>query len=67
MTINGSTVVITGGASGIGKGMAQRFASMGAHVVVADLNYDGAHEVAAAIQGTARECDVTSDASVAAW
>lgn len=66
MTIDGSTVVITGGASGIGKGMCERFAAMGANVVVADLNLAGAQEVAAAIGGTARECDVTSDSSVAA-
>lgn len=67
MTIEGATVVITGGASGIGKGMAGRFAAMGAaHVVVADLNLDGAQEVADAIDGTAHACDVTADASVAA-
>jgi NAD(P)-dependent dehydrogenase (short-subunit alcohol dehydrogenase family) len=66
MTIDGATVVVTGGASGIGKGMCERFASMGANVVVADLNLDGALEVAGAIGGTARQCDVTSDDSVAA-
>ena len=65
MSIEGSTVVITGGASGIGKGMGERFAAMGANVVIADLNLDGANEVAASIGGTAREFDVSSDASVA--
>lgn len=66
MTIEGSTVVITGGASGIGKGMAERFAAMGASkIVLADLNVDGARAVAEAIGATARPCDVTSDASVA--
>ncbi len=67
MAIEDATVIITGGASGIGKGMAERFAAMGAaHVVVADVNLDGAKKVATAIGGTARQCDVTSDASVAA-
>lgn len=67
MAIAGSNIIITGGASGIGKGMAERFASMGAaHVVVADLNLDGAQAVADAIGGTARQCDVTSDESVGA-
>lgn len=66
MDMNGQTIVVTGGASGIGKGMAERFSSFGAHVVVADLALDGATEVAAAIGGTARHCDVADDASVAA-
>ncbi|MFN0145043.1 MAG: SDR family NAD(P)-dependent oxidoreductase, partial [Dehalococcoidia bacterium] len=32
--------VVTGGASGIGRASAIRFAEEGAHVVVADLNPD---------------------------
>jgi NAD(P)-dependent dehydrogenase (short-subunit alcohol dehydrogenase family) len=66
MSLTGKNIIITGGASGIGKGMSERFAAMGANVVVADLNLDGAQEVAGAIGGTARQCDVTSDESVAA-
>ncbi len=66
MTINGAIIVITGGASGIGKGMAERFAAMGAeHVIIADLDLVGAQTVAATIEGTAQECDVASDESVA--
>lgn len=65
MSIAGSNIVITGGASGIGKGMAERFASLGAaHVVVADLNIDGARAVAGDIGGTWYQCDVSSDSSV---
>ena len=38
MEISGKTVVITGGASGIGRALAQRFHAEGAaHVCVADL------------------------------
>jgi NAD(P)-dependent dehydrogenase (short-subunit alcohol dehydrogenase family) len=64
--MHGQTIIVTGGASGIGKGMSERFASLGANVVVADLAMDNATEVANDIGGTARHCDVTDDASVAA-
>ncbi len=65
--IEGSSVVVTGGASGIGKGLCERFAALGAaHVVVADLNLEAAQAVADAIGGTAVHCDVTDDASVRA-
>jgi rhamnulose-1-phosphate aldolase/alcohol dehydrogenase len=42
----GRVAVITGGASGIGRAAARVLAERGAHVVVADLNLDGAREVA---------------------
>ena len=45
----GRGAVITGGASGIGRATAHVLAGRGAHVVVADLNEDGAHEVAEAV------------------
>lgn len=67
MTIEGSNIIVTGGASGIGKGLCQRFASLGAaNIVVADLNLGGAEEVAGEIGSVARACDVTADDSVAA-
>src|SRR5207344_2391696 len=43
----GRVAVITGGASGIGRAAARVLAARGAHVVVADLNVEGAEEVAA--------------------
>ncbi|MEM9202679.1 MAG: SDR family oxidoreductase [Actinomycetota bacterium] len=47
MEIQGATIVVTGGASGIGRAMAHRFAADGAAVVfVADLDGDGAQRVA---------------------
>ena len=59
MDVVGKIVVVTGGASGIGRAMCERFAAEGArHVAVADLNGDGAAEVASAIGGASRQVDV---------
>lgn len=60
----GSSVVVTGAGSGIGRATALRFAGEGARVVVADLNADGAKAVVAEIEaagGTA--VAVTGDLS----
>jgi rhamnulose-1-phosphate aldolase/alcohol dehydrogenase len=63
--------LVTGGASGIGRAVARRLAREGAHVVVTDLDGEGARRVAdeiAADAGPARplgvRLDVTSEASV---
>ena len=40
------TAVVVGGASGIGKAVAQRLAADGCRVIVADRNADGARAVA---------------------
>jgi len=42
--------VVTGGASGIGRACARRFASEGARVVLGDINLDAAVETAAGIE-----------------
>ena len=42
----GRTVVITGGASGIGKGISAGLAAEGANVVIADLNLESAQSAA---------------------
>lgn len=47
----GRVCIVTGGASGIGAGMARRLASDGAAVVIADLDLAKAQEVAATMEG----------------
>jgi 3-hydroxybutyrate dehydrogenase len=64
-------VLVTGGASGIGAGLAIDLARTGRPIVVADVRFDGAASVAADIRargGCAEPIalDVTSDESVAA-
>jgi len=65
----GKVAIVTGGASGIGRAAARRLAEEGAAVVVADLNAQGAADVAAAIsedggQALAQEVDVTDAPAV---
>ncbi|HTK24697.1 MAG TPA: SDR family oxidoreductase [Gaiella sp.] len=56
----GKTALVTGGAKGIGAATAERLASEGAHVVVADFDEAAATETAERIGGRAVRCDVTS-------
>lgn len=64
MRLEGKTAIVTGGASGFGAGIARKFAQEGARVMVADLNSDGAAEVATEVGGTSCTVDVGDGASV---
>lgn len=67
MNFEGKNVIVTGGASGIGRGLCERFAAEGAaHVVVVDLDEAGAAEVAEGVGGSSYGCDVADDAAMAA-
>ena len=65
MELRDKIAVVTGGASGIGEGLAERFHAAGAaHVVVADRDEGGAKAVAARIGGTGVGLDVSDEAAV---
>jgi 2-hydroxycyclohexanecarboxyl-CoA dehydrogenase len=64
MRLQGSIALVTGGASGIGAATARRLAAEGANVAIADLDLEGAREVAGEIDGFAVEMDVADVTSV---
>src|SRR6266851_462024 len=65
MDVTNRVIVVTGGAKGIGRALAKRFASAGAKaVVVADVDLEGASGVADEINGTAVRCDVSRESDV---
>ncbi len=67
MRVDNKVVVVTGGASGIGRALCERFANDGArHVVVADVNGAGAETVARAIGGSSAQLDVSNEEQIAA-
>src|SRR5262249_19660767 len=55
----GRNALVTGGAQGIGAATVRRLAAEGARVAVADLNGDGAREMAAEVDGVAVTLDVS--------
>jgi NAD(P)-dependent dehydrogenase (short-subunit alcohol dehydrogenase family) len=69
--LDGKTVIVTGGASGIGRAIAFRFATSGARVYVIDIRAKEAEETVKEISGaggqaSAHECDVTNQEEVRA-
>jgi 3-oxoacyl-[acyl-carrier protein] reductase len=68
MRLAGKIAIVTGGASGFGAGIVRKFVDEGARVMIADLNTDMAHELAAQIGDEVQviRCNVADDASVRA-
>jgi 3-oxoacyl-[acyl-carrier protein] reductase len=62
--MNDRVVLITGAGHGIGRAVAERFAKVGARVVVNDLDEARAREVAAPIKGLAIAADVARKPAV---
>lgn len=70
MNLEGSSSIVTGGASGIGEASARQLAAAGSRVVIADLNEEKGQAVASELGGLFVTCDVSktddADAAVAA-
>jgi NAD(P)-dependent dehydrogenase (short-subunit alcohol dehydrogenase family) len=67
----GKTVLITGGGAGLGRAHALRFATAGAHVIIADIDVTGMDETAKLVGssgGTVESylCDIGSEEDIAA-
>lgn len=65
MEISNKVAVVTGAASGIGAAVATRLAALGAHVVVCDVEADGAARTAERIGGEALVLDLSRTADLA--
>ncbi len=66
LSVTDKVVVVTGAAGGIGAALARRMADLGATVVVADLDAERAHAVAAEVGGILVAGDAASEDGVAA-
>jgi NAD(P)-dependent dehydrogenase (short-subunit alcohol dehydrogenase family) len=66
MKLNGTSAIVSGGASGLGEATARELAAAGCQVVVADLNEEQGKAVAQAIGGVFASTDVSDERSVQA-
>jgi NAD(P)-dependent dehydrogenase (short-subunit alcohol dehydrogenase family) len=68
MKVAGRVVAVTGGAKGIGRALAIRFAQEGArHVAIADLDEAAAATVARQVGGSSMRVDVRSESDILAF
>lgn len=61
--LTGKVALITGGANGIGAGIARRFSKAGAAIVIADLDDKAGHRTAEEVNGCFTHLDVTDFAA----
>jgi 3-oxoacyl-[acyl-carrier protein] reductase len=71
MRLQGKVAIVTGAAQGIGRAIAEAYASNGARLVLADMNREGVEEAAASLrasgaQAVAVAADVSNEDAVAA-
>ena len=60
MSINGSTALITGGTSGIGRAAANKLAQLGIHVLVVGRNVERGEKTVAEIRAAGGKADFIS-------
>ena len=63
MRFDGSTVVVTGSGSGIGRATAVAIAELGGRVVLGDINLPAAEEAAAALRAAGHQAAPTASTS----
>ncbi len=66
MDVEGKTVIISGGASGLGRATASKLAREGARIAVVDLNDQAVSAVAEELNGMSLACDVADGPSAEA-
>lgn len=64
MRLKDKVAIVTGGASGFGAGIAEKFVAEGARVTIADLDGEGAEKKANELKALSCQTDVSSPASV---
>lgn len=58
--LSGKVAIVTGGAGGFGKGIAEKFKQEGAEVVIADFVEEAGQKTASELKCEFQKCNVTS-------
>ena len=62
--LNGKTAVITGGAKGLGRSIAEKFYEEGCEIIICDILSSEAHKVAKKLKGKSFDLDVSDSKQV---